>query len=31
MPELPWYKRKQFWIGLIAGAGVGAGVVAATR
>jgi hypothetical protein len=31
MPEPPWYRRKQFWVGLIAGAGVGAGVVAAIR
>jgi hypothetical protein len=31
VPEPPWYRRKQFWFGLIAGAGLGAGVVAATR
>lgn len=31
LPEPPWYRRKQFWFGLLAGAGVGAGVVAATR
>ena len=31
MPEPPWYRRKQFWVGLALGAGLGAGAVAATR
>jgi hypothetical protein len=31
MPEPPWYKRKQFWVGLVLGAGLGAGTVAVTR
>ncbi|HSJ63699.1 MAG TPA: hypothetical protein VK922_07315 [Gemmatimonadaceae bacterium] len=31
MPHPPWYRRTHFWLGLLAGAGVGAGVVAATR
>ena len=31
MPEAPWYRRSSFWVGLVAGAGVGAGILAATR
>jgi hypothetical protein len=31
MPEPRWYRRTSFWVGLVAGAGLGAGVVAATR
>lgn len=31
MPTAPWYRRAHFWLGLLAGAGVGAGVMAAVR
>lgn len=31
MPQPPWYRRKHFWVGLVTGAGIGAGVLAATR
>lgn len=31
MPQPPWYKRKQFWVGLVLGAGLGAGAIAATK
>jgi hypothetical protein len=31
MPEAPWYRRPAFWLGLIAGTGLGVGVVSATR
>lgn len=31
IPPAPWYRRESFWIGVVVGAGVGAGVVAATR
>lgn len=31
MPHPPWYRRSHFWWGLLAGAGVGAGVAAAVR
>ena len=31
MPEPRWYRRPQFWLGVLAGAGLGAGVTAAVR
>jgi hypothetical protein len=31
MPEAPWYRRTSFWLGVIAGAGAGVGIAAATR
>ena len=31
MPEAPWYRRASFWLGVMAGAGAGVGIAAATR